>query len=81
MATLVSALNTDFTPAAGDFIVQVTGGNGILMRRDTSGAPMARVGPAISGAVVVSNPVTGAIFQIQVAPGSTSQAMVVQADQ
>ncbi len=81
MATLTTALDTDFTPAAGDFIVQVTGGFGLLMRRNSAGAAMAQAASNVNGAVIVSNPVAGAVWQIRVAPGSQSQGMAVQADQ
>lgn len=79
MATLTSALNTAFTPAAGDFIVQCSSGVAALERRNDADAPWVSVG-IITGndAPVVSNPVAGADYRfIQV--GSTTA--VVQADQ
>lgn len=80
MATLVSALATSFTPAQGDFIVQVTGGAAVLQRRNTSGAAWAPVETLDSGAYVVSNPVAGAQYQLVAPPGSLI-AGTVQADQ
>lgn len=76
MATLVSALETEFTPAAGDFIVQVTNGMANLLRKNTSGAPFSRV-DCIGSAVIVDNPVAGAIYKFQSVSGSPA----VQADQ
>jgi hypothetical protein len=76
MATLVSALQTEFTPAAGDFIAQSTGGTAQLMRKNSSGAGFAGVG-LIDGAMIVSNPVAGAVYKFDTRSGSPS----VQADQ
>jgi hypothetical protein len=77
MATLVSALDTLFSPAAGDFIVQVTGGTCSLQRRNTSGAAWANVSSVTNSALVVSNPVAGAQYQFVTVKGSPA----VQADQ
>lgn len=76
MATLVSALNTEFTPAAGDFIVQSTNGRAALMRKNTSGAAFAAVG-VISEALIVSNPVADAVYKLVAHEGVPT----VQADQ
>lgn len=79
MATIASAVNTAFTPgAATPFIVQVGGSLApvTLMRRNTSGAAWVPVGPPISGALIVDNPVAGAEYQF--ACNGTAQ---VQADQ
>ena len=80
MATLVSALSTTFTPAAGDFLVQVTGGSAVLQRRNTSGAAWAPVELLDTGAYVLSNPVAGADYRF-VAPPSSLTTGTVQADQ
>lgn len=78
MATLANALDTPFTPAAGDFIVQSTGAPAILERRNTAGAAWAGVAQ-ISGAAIISNPVAGAQYQFRaVQAGGTPN---VQADQ
>ena len=77
MATIVSALNTEFTPAVGDFNVQVTGGSASLMRKNSSGAAFAVVGNIDSQSVVVSNPVAGAVYRLDGFSGTP----VVQADQ
>lgn len=77
MATLVSALNTEFTPAVGDFIAQATAGQALLMRKNSSGAAFAPVGLIDKAAVIVSNPIAGAVYQFLSANGSP----VVQADQ
>lgn len=64
MAVISSALNTDFTPALGDFIATVDGGTVMLMRRNASGQPLAQCGLIRPGeAVIVSNPVAGAVYQ------------------
>lgn len=79
MATIATALNTPFTPAAGDFIVQCSAGVAELQRSGDTDAPWTHVG-IITGndAPIVSNPVAGARYQfLQV--GSTTA--VVQADQ
>jgi hypothetical protein len=76
MATIASAINTSFTPAAGDFIASITGGSANLMRRNTSSSPWALVQPFSNGALVISNPVAGADYMFV----SNDQA-VVQADQ
>lgn len=77
MATLTSALNSEFTPAVGDFIVQVTNGTAILARKNTSGADFAATGSQISGAVIVSNPIAGAVYKFSAFSGNPA----VQADQ
>ena len=76
MATIASALDTEFTPAAGDFIAQATGGTALLVRKDSAGAAFADVA-LIDKAVVVSNPIAGAVYKFQTRYGSP----VVQADQ
>ena len=73
MATLTAALDTDFTPAAGDFIAQATGGTANLLRKNSSGAQFAPVGP-INGAVTVDNPVAGAVYKFSAPTGVTVQA-------
>lgn len=78
MATLTSSLNTEFTPSAGDFIVQCSSGVAELQRRGASGAPWVSAG-VISGnnAPIVSNPVAGAQYKFVAVAGTP----VVQADQ
>lgn len=78
MASLVSALDTEFTPAVGDFNVQVSTGVAKLLRKNSSGVPFAPVPPgALSGAFVCNNPIAGAVYKFT-APSSST---VVQADQ
>lgn len=77
MATLTSALDTEFTPAAGDFIAQVTNGYASLARKNSSGAAFASVGAPITGAVNVDNPIAGAVYKFV----SYQGAPAVQADQ
>ena len=77
MATLVSALDTEFTPAAGDFIVQATGGQALLQRKNSSGAAFAPVGTIDKAGVIVSNPIAGAVYKLTATIGTPT----VQADQ
>lgn len=75
MAALVTALATDFTPAVGDFIIQVTGGSASLVRRNVTGAATATVGVIDSGsAVICSNPIAGAVYQLVSSNGATVRA-------
>ncbi len=79
MATLTTALNTAFTPAVGDFIVQCSSGVAALERRNTAGAAWVSVGIVTGNdAPIVSNPVAGASYRF-VQVGATTA--VVQADQ
>lgn len=72
MALLSSALNTPFTPAAGDFIVQCSAGSVELQRENASGAGFVGVGIITGGnAPIVSNPIAGARYQF-VQVGSTT---------
>lgn len=77
MATICSNLSTEFTPAAGDFIAQVSGGSAALMRKNSSGAAFTLVGNIAGQAVIVSNPISGAVYRFDGFSGSP----VVQADQ
>lgn len=78
MATLTTSLNTAFTPAASDFVVQATGGVVALERRNTSGAAWVEVGRFTGDmAPIVSNPVAGVQYRFVSITGSPS----VQADQ
>jgi len=77
MPTLVSALNTEFTPAVGDFLAQASGGSALLERRQTVGAAFVSLGPIHNAGVIVSNPVAGAIYRFTAAIGTPT----VQADQ
>jgi len=79
MAVLTTAVNTTFTPpAATPFIVQVGGSLApvTLIRRNSAAAPWVPVGPPISGAWIVDNPVAGADYQFRV-----DGTAVVSADQ
>lgn len=79
MTALTTALDTEFTPAAGDFIVQVTGGSPAnLLRKNAAGAEYAVLGVLESGAArIVSNPVSGAVYKFTAVSGTPS----VRADQ
>ena len=77
MASLVSALDTEFTPAVGDFNVQVSSGVATLLRKNSAGVAFAVVQFVVAGAFVCSNPIAGAVYKFS-APSSST---VVQADQ
>lgn len=77
MATIASAVETEFTPAAGDFIVQATGMPVALMRKNTAGAAFVPVTSIDNQALVISNPVAAAVYKF-VASG---RPVTVQADQ
>jgi len=83
MAALTTALDTEFTPAVGDFNVQCTVGLARLERKNASGAAFATVGDLEAGdAKVVSNPIAGAVYKFTArAPFGTTGAPVVRADQ
>lgn len=77
MASLVAALDTEFTPAVGDFNISVTGSPATLMRKNSSGTAYAVVETGITGAKVCSNPIAGAVYKFT----SNFGVAVVQADQ
>lgn len=79
MAALVTALDTTFTPAAGDFIAQSTGAPANLLRKTANGAAnFALVGVVAAGqGVTVSNPVAGAVYKFTAVSGTPT----VRADQ
>lgn len=77
MATLTSALNTEFTPSVGDFNVQVTGGIAVLERKNSSGAQFAEVGKLENQAMICENPIAGAVYRFRQLSGTCA----VQADQ
>lgn len=74
-------LNTPFTPAAGPFIVCVTGGEAALFRRDLASGAWGLVGGRnpILGSMDVNNPVAGAQYQFVGVTSSTTPT--VRADQ
>lgn len=78
MASLTTANDTEFTPAAGDFIAQSTGAGAVLLRKNASAvATFAVVGNIVRDtAVIVSNPVAGAVYKFAADAGA-----VVRADQ
>ena len=78
MAALVTALDTEFTPAVGDFNVQVTGAPATLVRKNVAGATFAPVEAPIAGSFICSNPIAGAVYKFQSSLPGTS---TVRADQ
>lgn len=77
MATIASALATEFTPAAGDFVAQASGGAAQLQRKQSAGAEFVTVGLLHNEGAIVSNPVAGAVYKFVAVIGTP----VVQADQ
>jgi hypothetical protein len=77
MATIASAVETEFTPAAGDFIVQASGQPCALVRKNTSGAAFVPVVSIDNQSLVISNPIAGAVFKFV----ATGRPVTVQADQ
>jgi hypothetical protein len=78
MAQIASAVNTAFTPAVGDFIIQCSGGAVGLQRRNAAAAEWVDVGQISSGeAPIVSNPIAGADYRFIAIVGTP----VVRADQ
>ena len=77
MATLATAVNTAFTPTATQFSVQVKGGSIELLRKQTSGADLVSVGMISNQAVIVQNPTSGCVYQMQASFGNPT----VQADE
>lgn len=84
MASLTTSTDTDFTPAVGDFLVQVKG-TVQLVRKNSAGAAFNLVQSIINNAVVVSNPVAGAVYRVTSMQGSAAAAaaagVVVAVDQ
>jgi hypothetical protein len=79
MTTLVSAVETVFTPTATTFIAQATNGQAYLERRNTPGSAWAQLrgAPIQDEAVIVDNPVIGASYRFRSVMGSP----VVQAEE
>lgn len=78
MAQICSAVDTEFTPAATPFIIQVSTGTAALMRKTSSGGAFTYVA-TIGGndSPIVDNPVAGAVYKFQAVSGTP----VVSADQ
>ena len=68
MTVLTTALNTDFTPTATKFAVNVTGGAVNLERKLESGAIYQNAGEISNAAVMVDN-VVGSIYRLAPAFG------------
>lgn len=79
MATIASALDIAFTPAAGSFNIQVSEGHIVLQRSNSVLAPWVAIpeSPFAPGAWVICNPVAGARYRAVTA----CYAPVFQADQ
>ena len=76
MATIASALNTEFTPAAGDFDVQALGGAAELHRKQPGAAGFVRIGTLHNEGGFVTNR-TGNVYKFVPVIGTPT----VQADQ
>lgn len=62
MAIICSALNTEFTPAVGDFHVQ-TVGEANLMRKNASGTGFILVDTIRGRALICSNPIASTVYR------------------
>ena len=80
MATIASAFDTEFTPSAANFIAQAAGGNVSLLRKNSAGAAFALVATVKDRALVIENPVAGAVYKFMPMQASTT-GITVQADQ
>ena len=85
MASLTTALDTNFTPAVGDFIVQVTGAVPVeLQRKNSSGIADAAYPPGevlSPGTYIIKNPVAGAVYRFRMPSGANPAQSPVAADQ
>lgn len=82
MALLTNALDTNFEPLVGEFIVQVTGkAPANLLRKNAAGASTWAVVAVLppGSAVVVRNPVAGAVYKFTDNGGADAPA--VRADE
>lgn len=69
MALIINSnqANQEFTPAAGQFIVDVVGSAELLSKGAAGAATFVSVG-VVSGRAVVDNPVAGAVYKWAGAP-------------
>lgn len=81
MATLTSTLGASFTPAVGDFHVQVTGGQCQLVRRNSSGAAWALAQSLPPGTYVVTNSIAGTDYMVTSAAPVGGTQPIIQVDQ
>ncbi len=83
MASLTTTLGVEFTPAVGYFIVRVSGGNAVLLGKNSSGdarfEPVAGPGNPITGRTDVYNAVDGARYKLESA--SPGQNVTIAVDQ
>lgn len=83
MATLKNTFDSDFTPAVGDFIVEVSGTVRVLRKNTSASAKWSQVAEVSSldraypPAAVISNPVAGAVYRFE----AMTIGATVQADQ
>lgn len=69
MTVLTTALNTDFTPTATKFALNVSNGAVEVMRRLESGTIYQSIGQVSNAAVMVDN-VVGSIYRLEARFGS-----------
>ena len=62
MTTLVTAVNTEFTPAAGIFEIRVSTGQVQLGKKITGDTVFGSVGIFGAGSALVDNPSSGAVY-------------------
>jgi hypothetical protein len=68
-----NALNTEFTPAAGDFRVQVTAARATLWSKGTSGSAWAKVAVLDPTQQGIVNNIAGTIYKWE-GPGAVTEA-------
>ena len=70
-----TALDTEFTPAVGEFIAQATVADAVLLRKGASAAAFVYAGTILKDtAVNVSNPIAGAVYKFAAGSGATVRA-------
>jgi hypothetical protein len=81
MAVLTTTLGAEFTPAAGYFVVRVSGGMATLLRKNSAGDARFEpvMGSPISGGVDVYNAIAGPVYKLQSATADVN--VTVSADQ
>lgn len=82
MASLTTTVGAEFTPAVGYFIVRVSGGQGRIMRKNSSGdsrfEPVQGYNP-VQGCIDVYQAISGAVYKVENASGT--QQITIAVDQ
>ena len=70
--TLVSAVDTEFTPSGDKFAVDVTGGAAVLRRSNTTGGTFTPVGDIQGRGVIVDNAAAGSVYKLTATGGTVT---------